>query len=84
VDSFRDGEISTQKEKKMLDLYKLLNKQVILTSTLKNEEYDSQKYVSEEGLNAIDYSSHIDFRIMQGKYRQDFMSIVDSFEGIII
>ncbi|MEL0584024.1 MAG: hypothetical protein AAES65_03965 [Candidatus Thiodiazotropha sp. (ex. Lucinoma kazani)] len=43
VDSFRDGEVSTPKERKMLNIYKLLGKQVILTSTLKNEEYKAQK-----------------------------------------
>ncbi len=84
VDSFRDGEVSTPKERKMLNIYKLLGKQVILTSTLKNEEYKAQKYTSEDGVNALDYSSHQDCKIMQSKNRNEFMGIINSYEGIVI
>jgi hypothetical protein len=48
VDSFRDGELSTSKENKMLDDYKALGKQVILTATVKEEEYTSDKYTSDK------------------------------------
>ncbi|MCO7222729.1 hypothetical protein [Pleionea sp. CnH1-48] len=84
IDSFRDGELSTPKEMKMLKIYKKTNKQVILTSTLKKEEYEAQKYTSEEGVNALDYSNHVDCKIMQNKYSKEFMSIINSFEGIVI
>ncbi len=84
IDSFRDGELSTQKEHKMLKLYKHLNKQVILTSTLKKEEYSSDKYMSEEGLNALDYSNHADCRIMEEKYNLEFRNTINSFDGILI
>jgi len=84
VDSFRDGEVSTPKERKMLDIYKLLGKQVILTSTLKNEEYKAQKYTSEDGVNALDYSLHQDCKIMQSDNRNKFMEIINSYEGIVI
>jgi len=84
VDSFRDGEVSTPKERKMLNIYKLLGKQVILTSTLKNEEYETQKYTSEDGINALDYSSHQDCKIMQRRNKNEFMEIINSYEGIII
>ncbi len=39
IDSFREGELSSSKEILMLDEFIKLNKQVILTSTLKDEEY---------------------------------------------
>jgi hypothetical protein len=84
VDSFRDGELSTPKELKMLELYKLINKQVILTSTLKKEEYSAQKYTSEDEINALDYSIHKDCKIMQSKYNSAFMKLINSFEGIVI
>lgn len=84
MDSFRDGELSTPKELKMLKLYKQLNKQVILTSTLKKEEYKSQKYTSEDGINSLDYSTHSDCQIMQSKHSIEFLKIVNSFEGIVI
>lgn len=84
VDSFRDGELSTQKEEKMLDIYKSLDKQVILTSTLKKEEYRGAKYISDDSVNALDYSGHTDCKILQKSYSQKFKIIIDSFEGIII
>lgn len=79
VDSFRDGEISSEKEKVMLDEYKNLNKQVILSSTLKNEEYDTLKYEEINGVNAIDYNSHQDNKILQPKNTEKFKEILDMF-----
>lgn len=84
MDSFRDGEVSTQKELKMLEIYQSLGKQVILTATLKKEEYVSQKYTSDDKLNALDYSDHANCEIMQNKNSEEFMAIINSFEGIII
>jgi hypothetical protein len=84
MDSFRDGELSTPKELRMLEVYKQLNKQVILTSTLKKEEYTSQKYTSEDGINALDYSTHADCQIMQDTHNEKFLEIINSFDGIII
>lgn len=84
VDSFRDGEISTDKELKMLEIYKSLGKQVILTATLKKEEYISQKYTSDDKLNALDYSNHANCEILQNKNSAAFINIVKSFEGIIL
>lgn len=79
VDSFRDGEISSEKEKFMLDEYKKLDKQVILSSTLKNEEYDTLKYEEIEGINAIDYNEHQDNKILQQKNADKFKEILDMF-----
>ncbi|NCP62962.1 MAG: hypothetical protein GW748_07580 [Alphaproteobacteria bacterium] len=84
IDSFRDGEVSTQKEHKMLEVYQSLGKQVILTSTLKKEEYNSLKYKSFKNINALDYSSHINCGIMQSNKSKEFMDIISSFEGMII
>jgi len=84
VDSFRDGELSTQKEYKMINIYKGLKKQIILTSTLKKEEYITRKYHSESGINALDYSKHNDCKILQKKYNKQFKGLIESFEGIVI
>jgi hypothetical protein len=84
LDSFRDGELSTKKEEKMLKIYKSINKQVILTATLKNEEYRVNKYKSENGVNALDYSNHDNCKILQKENSLKFKNLIDSFEGIVI
>ncbi|MCW8330882.1 hypothetical protein MD588_18985 [Photobacterium sp. SDRW27] len=78
VDSFRDGELSSRKEEAMLDVYNQLNKQVILTSTLKSEEYNSNKY-SQSYINRIDYSIYPNHKLMGDKHLNDFVSILESF-----
>lgn len=82
IDSFRDGEISSAKEIIMLDEYKMLNKQVILSSTLKNEEYNQLKYNEIDKVNAIDYSKHESNKILQKIYVGKFNKILDLFEVI--
>lgn len=84
IDSFRDGEISSTKEDRMLEMYGKLNKQVILTSTLKDEEYKANKYSSNPKINAIDYSKHDDCKILSKKFKDDFSILLDNFKGIII
>jgi hypothetical protein len=79
IDSFRDGEISTDKELIMLDKYSNLNKQVIISSTLKNEEYDAKKYKDLDMINSIDYSSHSDSKILSEEYLVDFKNIIRTF-----
>ena len=82
VDSFREGEISSNKENIMIEEYIKLKKQVILTSTLKNEEYDSDKYLKLENVNVIDYSSFADSQILQTDYVVSFSEILEKF-GVI-
>lgn len=83
IDSFRDGEVSSRKEKIMINHYRKVNKQVILSSTLKYEEYNNTKYSNIENVNAIDYSINDDSQLLQEKYNKDFMGIVKRF-GVII
>lgn len=84
VDSFRSGELSSRKADKMIELYKGLGKQVILTATLKDEEYAANKYSSDQTINSIDYSEHQDSKILQGKYAIDFLKILNRFEGVVV
>ncbi len=79
IDSFRDGEISTAKETLMIEEFKKLDKQVIITSTLKDEEYESGKYVMIEGVNIIDYSSFEDSKILQPRYAEEFIKLLNKF-----
>lgn len=84
VDSFRDGELSTKKEDSMLEIYGVLDKQVILTSTLKDEEYNNDKYEKRVNVNSINYSKHQDCKILNGDNKEDFIELISSFEGIVI
>lgn len=79
VDSFRRGEVSSNKENIMINGYKSLNKQVILTATLKEEEYDKNKYNSIVGITAIDYSNNLASKILQPKSADEFLTILETF-----
>lgn len=62
IDSFRAEDLSTPKENIVLDLFSQLPNQVILTTTLKNEELG--KYNGLNGINHIDYSNHAPSKIL--------------------
>ncbi|MNF18582.1 hypothetical protein D3C80_2227550 [compost metagenome] len=63
----------------MLNEFISLNKQVILTSTLKDEEYDADKYYNIENLNVIDYSMLADSKILQSDFAPEFKKIIEKF-----
>lgn len=80
MDCFRKGELSTKKENLMLDEYKKTGTQVILSSTLKDEEYSSgTKYYDLDGINALNYELNQNSHILQDDYCEQFMAIVASF-----
>ena len=76
VDSFRAEDLSTEKEKTVLEISKSINNQVILTTTLKHEELG--KYDSIEGVNHINYISHIPSKILDGRYVADFLGLLSA------
>lgn len=83
MDCFRKGELSTQKENTMIEEYKKTKQQVILSSTLKDEEYHSgSKYYSIPNVTAINYEPNTNSHILQKCNCENFMDIVSSF-GII-
>lgn len=57
IDSFREGELSTDKETRVLSKFKEFRNQIIFTATLKKEE--GHKYDDDLDLNAICYDSNI-------------------------
>jgi len=79
IDSFREGELSTGKEEKMINEFIKINKQVILTSTLKREEYSTDKYKNFLGVNIMDYSSFQDGKLLQKENLPDFLKIIQKF-----
>ena len=83
MDCFRKGELSTKKENTMIKEYQKTGVQVILSSTLKDEEYSSgTKYYTMDGINAINYEPNPNSDILQRIYCERFMVFVYSF-GIV-
>lgn len=80
IDCYRSGEISSQKEDIMIKNFISRKKQVIITSTLKKEEYTANKYDQYKGsANVIDYSNNESSKLLQSKYVARLGTIVESF-----
>lgn len=63
IDSFRDGELSSNKEQIMLEEFNKLENQIIISATLKNEEFVS-KYKKYSKINIMDYSNFKDCKLL--------------------
>ena len=80
IDCYRSGEISSQKEDIMIKNFISRKKQVIITSTLKKEEYTANKYDQYKGnANVIDYSNNESSKLLQSQYVARLGTIVESF-----
>ena len=77
IDDFRDGEISTIKEDIIIDYFISLEKQVILTCTLKDEE--KTKYLLMNKINNISFNNVQKFSIMNKTYNQKFVELLSKF-----
>jgi len=73
IDSFRAEDLSTDREKIVINLFNQLTNQVIFTTTLKKEEIG--KYDFHESLNHIDYSYHEPSKILRNEFSQEFHEI---------
>ncbi|WP_368240419.1 hypothetical protein [Clostridium paraputrificum] len=69
IDCYRDGELSTEKENRLLKILRNFKNQVILTVTLKNEE--NGKYDSLEYVNQISYNNHDVCKLLKHQYVKD-------------
>lgn len=79
IDCYRSGEISSQKEDVMIKNFISREKQVIITSTLKEEEYTAHKYDQYKGnANVIDYSNNESSKLLQPQYVARLGAIVES------
>ena len=78
IDGFRDGEISSDKEEKMINAFLQQKNQVILSATLKKEEYNNA-YEKFTNVNKIDYSSMADKKILCNEFVSEFQRILESF-----
>ncbi len=75
IDHFRGGELSSIKEEKVIDLFKLLNKQVIFTCTLKDEE--KNKYVGMDGVNDVSFDGVEKFHLLTESHNEKFREILN-------
>lgn len=76
MDSFRAEDLSTEKENIVLHLLSEMNRQCILTTTLKAEEND--KYADMTGINAINYSSYQSNKILNPSFCPKFRNLLES------
>ena len=74
MDYFRDGELSTEKEKYVLDTFKEFNNQIIFTATLKTEEL--AKYDSFDFINQINYSDNQPSKLLTERDADEFRGLL--------
>ncbi|TKI54806.1 hypothetical protein E8L90_04765 [Brevibacillus antibioticus] len=77
MDYFRDGELSSSKERKVLELFGKSKNQVILTVTLKEQELG--KYDNHEFINHIDYTPHTPSKLLTTTYVDAFLAELKKF-----
>lgn len=81
MDSFRAEDLSTEKEERAISLFTYLNRQCILTTTLKEEE--KEKYNDMQNINAIDYTGHQSNKILGKEHLKEFIELISAL-GILI
>ncbi len=77
IDSFRAEDLSTNKEKVVIEKYGELKNQVIFTTTLKDEEMG--KYDERPEINHIDYKNHAPSKMLSSDYCERFRQLLDDF-----
>ena len=81
IDSFRAEDLSTGKEKTVIEKYKELDNQIIFTTTLKDEEMG--KYDNCPEINHIDYKGHAPSKMLSPAYCEYFKQLVADFAFVI-
>lgn len=80
-ESFRAEDLSTEKENKIIDLFKQLDNQIIFTTTLKKQELG--KYDADTRLNNIDYSVNLPSKILSHDNVYKFLSLLADLKIVI-
>jgi hypothetical protein len=71
MDYFRDGELSSAKEAKVIELFNEFSNQIIFTATLKDQEIG--KYDDLEDVNHINYIQNTPFKLLSAEHLDDFL-----------
>lgn len=81
MDSVRAEDLSTEKENRVLNLFIELNKQCILTTTLKAEEKDKYKDFSK--IHIIDYTNHVTNKLLSEQCNDEFNSLLKNMNILL-
>ncbi len=81
IDSFRAEDLSSDREKRVIEKFCELNNQIIFTTTIKNEE--DFKYETIVDIHTINYSEHKNYHLLQESYVEDFVAKLSSL-GILL
>ena len=76
MDSFRAEDLSSDKEKRIIELLIALGNQCILTTTLKAEE--KGKYIQYKGVKGIDYTDHQSNKLLKPEYVSELEELLTS------
>lgn len=79
IDSFREGEVSSRREEIMLHEFESISNQIIISATLKNEEYNISKYDKFKNIKILDFSNVENCKLLQSEYVEDFINIISDF-----
>lgn len=74
IDSFRAEDLSTEKEAKVIEILGRLPNQIIITTTLKQEEFG--KYDNRTKINSIDYKDHAPSKLLSATYLDQFNALI--------
>jgi hypothetical protein len=80
IDSFRAEDLSTSREDSAIRLLENLSNQIIMTTTIKDEEHD--KYASYSKIDAIDYTDHESYKLLTEEHTAEFLSELEQF-GVV-
>lgn len=81
MDYFRGGELSSTKEKLVLDTFSKIKNQIIFTVTLKEQELN--KYDKFKKIKNINYDPHEPFKLLNSKHQKIFLKNIKKFSIII-
>lgn len=79
IDSFREGEVSSSREEIILHEFETINNQIIISATLKNEEYNVSKYDKFKNIKILDFSNVENCKLLQREYVDDFIKTISDF-----
>lgn len=81
IDGYREGEVSTPAEKRVIDYLKNISNQSIITATFKDEEY--HKYDNDEIITRIDLSDVESKHLLNKKYADGFAELLKKFSIVL-
>lgn len=79
IDSFREGEVSSRREEIILHEFETISNQIIISATLKNEEYNISKYDKFINIKILDFSNVKNCKLLTNEYVQPFTDLITEF-----